>query len=148
MRRLCLSCLTALLIACGCSFQETENPPYIVSNLVCVAGANEGYYRYSGVNVNFYSTGKKPITGMKISFIVYDPQTKKNPFYGSNIIKFKYSGSIAPNVETPLAISLDPYVFSVPKEPYLIDMFTISKITYSDGSVWEDQAGVFYTRSY
>jgi hypothetical protein len=78
--------------------------------------------------------------------MVFDAETSKNPLIGSNIITASFSGNIPSGVKKDLIISLDPYIYVAPEKPYLVDFFYVSRIAYTDGTVWEDRNGIYYTR--
>ena len=75
--------------------------------------------------------------------MIYDAETKKNPFIGSNLIKAVSNETIESGESKELIIPLDKYVYRIPEKPYLIDHFFIRKLTFSDGSVWEDKTGAY-----
>jgi hypothetical protein len=79
--------------------------------------------------------------------MVYDAETKRSPFIGSNTIKVTHNGTVAPGEKILFITSLDPYTHIAPSKPYIIDFFYISRIEYSDGSAWEDKYGVYHTGS-
>ena len=140
-----LSLMLLICIICigNSCVEQVYSAPYVMSVPECVIGNTEGYFSYAGVFAEFTNTSEKDISQMNISFNVYDASTKKNPFFGSNTIQTVYEDIIYPDEETELCISLDEYVHSIPLEPFLIQNFCISKIVYSDGSVWTDYFCVF-----
>ena len=139
--------LTSVCFVC-CDAIEPEIPPYIISKPESKIGTLPGYYQFAGVEFDFFNATTKDISGINISFMVYDSITKKNPLIGSNIISSSYSGGLLRNTSKKMIICLDKYMYVAPDEPYLIDFFYISKISYSDGSQWEDSNGTYFTRSY
>lgn len=132
----------------SCSLFGNGSPPYVISAPASVAGPCEGYYRYAGVDFDFCNTGDKAVAELSVSFLVYDAKTKMNPFAGSNLVKYEYSGAIAPGETASLKVSLDGRAHVAPKEPYLVDFFTVPRIVYSDGTSWEDPSCAYYARSY
>jgi hypothetical protein len=127
---------------------ESEPPPFVIGKPVCIIAAKPGYYAFGGIEFEFLNISDKKISGMNISFMVYDADTRRNPFIGSNLIKLRFGGDIAPHESKKLIISLDNYMYAAPVKPYIIDFFYIAEINYADGSRWEDTAGVYYTNSY
>jgi len=140
-------CLCALL-AGGCDLTVPDNPPYAISKPVSVAGGKEGYYNFAGIEFTLYNQTGREIEEIEVSCTVYDSETKKNPVIGSNSLHFKSGVSIPQNGAQAIVLSLDPYVYSAPKTPWLIDFLCISSISYSDGSSWKDSTGAYYSRSY
>ncbi len=135
-----LLCAVVLWNSC---VQSVYSAPYVISSPECVIGKTDSFFSYAGVIASFINTAESDIASLYISFNVYDASTKKNPFFGSNTIQTVYEDIIYPDEETELCISLDEYVHSIPLEPFLIQNFCISKIVYSDGSVWTDYFCVF-----
>lgn len=140
--------LAMAAIVSGCALLVTDAPPYVISVPVCVAGPCDGYYRFAGIDFDFCNTGDATVSGLSVSCLVYDPVTLKNPFVGSNIVRCSFEGTVRPGDSVPLRISLDDHVHVAPNAPYIIDYFTVSKISYVDGSTWEDPAGAYYARGY
>ena len=77
-----------------------------------------------------------------------DNETKKNPLVGSNTLRFNSDINIPPNTSQAMVLSLDPWIYSAPESPWLIDFLYIPSIKYSDGSSWNDSTGAHYSRSY
>lgn len=136
------------LALAGCKVLGPDDPPYVISKPVSVAGSHAELYNFAGVELTFYNKSDKTIQNITIQCIVYDADTKLNPCIGSNILKLKYSGAINPNESVPMIISLDKYLYVAPAKAFLIDFFFIASIEYSDGSSWEDENGVYYAKSY
>jgi hypothetical protein len=144
------SVILFLSICISCEIIPTETVPYIISKPTCYAETKEGYYNFVGVEFEYANISDKIVTKISVSFIVYDADTKQNPFIGTNIINETFGGSriIKSKEKKLLIISLDPYIYVAPAQPYLIDFFYISSVEFSDGSSWEDHNGIYYTRSY
>ncbi|GHV88641.1 hypothetical protein AGMMS50267_10010 [Spirochaetia bacterium] len=140
--------LAASLVVSSCKFIQDEPPPYVVSKPVCLIEAKPGYFNFAGIEFDFFNASEKAITNIYLSFMVYDADTKKNPFIGSNVIKMSFDGVIKQQEQKKFFISLDNYSFTIPAKPYLIDFFCVTKIIYEDTSQWEDPSGVYYTNSY
>jgi hypothetical protein len=126
---------------------ETEPPPFVIGKPVSVAGNREGYYKFAGVEFTFYNSSDKNVSGMSVSMMVYDRVTNKTPFIGSNNIKANFDGGIAAGEEKLFIISLDPYIYAAPGNPYIIDFFYILRVVFGDGSEWVDRNGTYHTRS-
>ena len=144
-----IAIVTALAVFfCGCDALDPEPPPYVVSKPVCCIEANEGYYRFAGIEFDFLNTSPKNVCRFTVACMVYDADTNEDPFIGSNTVQFTYEGDIPKNESRSLSISLDPYIYVAPEKPFLIDFFHVTRIEYVDGSSWEDETGIYYTRSY
>lgn len=141
--------LLFLVLFSACSpIQPLTAPPYIISKPQCIIGEKEGYYSAAGIEFFYINIDQKTVTEFEVSFIVYDSVTTQNPFIGSNSIKSSFLGELPPNSKKQLSLSLDEYMYVIPDTPYLLDHFYISRITFDDGSTWEDQNGIYSTRSY
>jgi hypothetical protein len=127
----------------GCHIFHPQGVPFTLSKPECVIGGNEDYYAVAGIVFTFYNTSAKKIKRIEISCMIYDAETKKNPFIGSNLIKAVSNETIESGESKELIIPLDKYVYRIPEKPYLIDHFFIRKLTFSDGSVWEDKTGAY-----
>lgn len=127
----------------GCHIFHPQGVPFTLSKPECVIGGNEDYYAVAGIVFTFYNTSAKKITRIEVSCMIYDAESKKNPFIGSNLIKAVFNESIGSGEKKELIIPLDRYVYRVPDKPFLIDHFFIRKLTFSDGSIWEDKTGAY-----
>ena len=127
----------------GCHIFHPQGVPFTLSKPECVIGGNEDYYAVAGIVFTFYNTSAKKIKRIEISCMIYDADTQKNPFIGSNLIKAVSNETIESGESKELIIPLDKYVYRIPEKPYLIVHFFIRKLTFSDGSVWEDKTGAY-----
>lgn len=140
-----LTGVCSALLAVSCGLAAGSPPPYAITKLASYCGERAGYYLCAGVEFTFLNTSSKAVSDVAVSFMAFDPQTQRNPFIGSNIIKTSFSGAIPEGQKKDFIIPLDPYVYVAPEEPYIIDFFYISQIVYDDGSVWEDSNGIYHT---
>ena len=127
----------------GCHIFHPQGVPFTLSKPECVIGGNEDYYAVAGIVFTFYNTSAKKIKRIEISCMIYDADTQKNPFIGSNVIEAAFNEDIGSGESKELIIPLDKYVYRIPEKPYLVDHFFIRKLTFSDGSVWEDKTGAY-----
>lgn len=134
--------LNALVIFCiffiSCQ-QEPVIIPYALSTPKCKIGENKPWWMLAGVEFEFYNTSQKEIKELQLHFLMYDADTKKNPFIGSNIVELCLIGTILSQSKTKIGISLDPYIHFIPEKPLIIDHFTLDTIRYTDGSCWDNQ---------
>jgi len=137
----------SMLLICffmlGCHIFHAQQVPFTVSKPECVIGGNEDYYAIAGIVLKFYNTSAKTIQRIEVRCMVFDADTQKNPFIGSNVIEAAFNEDIGSGENKELIIPLDKYMHRVPDKPYLIDHFFIRKLTFSDGSVWEDVFGEY-----
>ena len=127
----------------GGIFSMPEAPPFVITKPVCETQERHGYYNYAGIVFKFMNTSNKIIDEITVSFMLYDSITRESPFIGSNKFTITKLDLLLPNDNKEIFISLDQYIYVAPQSPYLIDFFYISKIHFSDDSVWEDKYGVY-----
>lgn len=137
-----------LLFLLSCNIFNPDPPPFVITKPICLIEGLPGYFSYAGIEFSFQNTTVKNITSLNLSFMVYGAEKKDNPFIGSNLIKMRFDGTIEGQGQKKFYISLDPYIYSAPVKPYIIDFFCINEIFYEDGSHWEDALGIYYTSSY
>lgn len=127
--------------------------PFVISIPECRTGSVTGAYSSCGVHFSYTNTSTKTVARIKISCMVYSDKNGTNPFAGSNNIlaDFPENGvtdNIVPGDSRNFILNLDPYIYCTPSEPYLIDYFFVKKITFTDGSIWEDPFGTYSVRSW
>lgn len=133
---------TAFLVSCD-TLATSENPPYVITKPVCEISERSGFFTYAGIVFKFLNTSEKDVTGITVSFMVFDAETQDSPFIGSNIFKIKKLDTVGVNENKEIIISLDKYIYVAPSEPYIIDFFYIAEIQYADGSSWQDSNGIY-----
>ena len=138
------------LVSCGYTNEgaylfssQVEAPPFVITKPVCETRERSGYFRYAGIVFNFMNTENKVIDEVTVSFSLYDSATNENPFIGSNRFEITKMNLLLPNENKEVIISLDQYIYYAPLTPYLIDFFYISRIHFTDGSIWEDIYGLY-----
>jgi len=131
------------VILSSCADTISERPPYIITTPVCELQGNAFDFTYAGISFDFMNKSQKTIDSITSSFMLFDSTTLTNPFIGSNIFEITKLVLISPDEDREIILSLDKFIHVAPLQPYLIDFFYISKIHYTDGSVWEDKYGVY-----
>ena len=116
--------------------------PYVITMPQCHVGSLDENYKISGIHFTMYNNSSKQIKNFSCKCMIFDTEGN-NPFIGSNCIISKFDEVISSNNERQVIINLDPYLNYVPDAPFVVDNFYISKIVYSDGSVWKDTFGTF-----
>lgn len=134
--------LCCLLLAACRGFISVE-VPFAITKPQCVIGGNEDYYAIAGIVFTVYNTGGKDIERLEVSCMVFDEETKRNPFIGSNLLQASFYEGIGKGEKKELILPLDRYIYRVPERPYIIDHFFVKKIVFTDGSVWEDVTGAY-----
>lgn len=147
LKILSITLLTFSSFFISCESEKTSSPPYVIGPLHCSLGERKSYYLVAGLEFDFWNISQKDIVEIETSGVVFDRDTEANPFVGTNVISSVFSGRIPANTKHTLILPLDQYIYHVPVKPYIIDYFYIKKILYSDGSIWVDCSGAYYTRS-
>ncbi|MEL3906607.1 MAG: hypothetical protein P1P65_06225 [Treponema sp.] len=132
-----------ILFCISCKGVHSGTVPFAVSVPQCKIGAEPGYYEAAGIEFDFYNTSTKDMQEVEVQCMIFDAETKKNPFIGSNIVRAKIRQNIEGGTQKKLIIPLDNYIYIIPEKPYLIDYFFIRKITFNDGSEWKDVFGIY-----
>ncbi|MCL2881130.1 MAG: hypothetical protein FWF29_12875 [Treponema sp.] len=129
----------------GCDYLATIPPPYVITNPVFETAGRAYVFTYAGLSFDFLNNSSKTVNQITVSFMLFDAKTQSNPFMGSNVFEISRRDYILPNETREILISLDQYIYTAPSDPYLVDYFYISEITYTDGSVWQDKYGTYNT---
>ncbi len=121
---------------------EVYEMPYVITEPEYTLGEVSGAYLKSGIHFLLYNNTDKNIESFTFTCIVFD-ENGNNPFIGSNTILAKYEEEIDANNFKEIIISLDPYIYVIPNNCLLFEQCYVSKIVYTDGSVWKDRNGYF-----
>jgi hypothetical protein len=140
-----LTGVCSILLAASCKLAADSAPPYVITKPISYCTEKPGYYTFAGIEFVFLNASTKTAVEIAASCMVFDPDSHKNPFIGSNMIRAVFKGAVPGGQKKDFIIPLDPYIYSAPDSPYLIDFFYISRIVYEDGSVWEDNNGIYHT---
>jgi hypothetical protein len=143
----CAGIAVLLLTMSGCLDPNDPlySPPYVVTRPECIIGERLNYYQFAGLEFSLLNTGGKDISRITVSFMLFDAVTEKSPFFGTNLFRLTILGTVYPNERYDYVISLDPYIYQSPSEPYIVDHFYIAEIVYSDGTSWRDDYGMYHT---
>ncbi len=129
--------VTASITSC----LHMENIPYAITEPECKIGKVDGFHEFAGIHFVFYNNTEKHVTGFRFSCVVFDSDGESSPLIGSNVISARSLETISAHEGENIIFSLDPYISEIPTEAYVIDFFYVTKIEYSDGSVWDDPYG-------
>ena len=124
----------------GC--MNVQEIPYVITEPQCKVGQFEDIYNFSGIHFTMYNNSNKTIKNFVCTCTIFDTDGD-NPFIGSNCIISKLSNIINPNDNAQIILDLDSYLNYIPSTPYLVENFYVTKIEYSDGTVWKDSFGSF-----
>jgi hypothetical protein len=133
-----------ILLHTACTEIGQNYPPYVITSPLCVLDERSGYYHYAGIEFELLNTAQKDIACITVSFRLFDAETLRSPFIGTNAFKFKLNFVVVSHETQEYVIPLDDYLYIAPSEPYIVDFFYISEIVYADGTTWKDTYGVFH----
>jgi hypothetical protein len=131
-----------LMMSC-CDFRGFElSPPYVVTEKKVKVCENAGVHQFAGAYFTVCNTAEKAISELCVSFCLYDEDGNASAL-GSNCICGTYARNIAPHDKAQIIVSLDEAVGGVLQETYQLDYVYLKKIVYEDGSVWNDEWGMY-----
>lgn len=138
-----------LFMVSGCSDNASDitKPPFSVTQPEYKDSSKDSRCVLGGVYFNFYNRGECSVAYIETRMNVYDRKTRKTAFTGYGTIESGSSVKIRKNETRQLCVSLDQYITVKALEGYYIDQFYISRIEFEDGTVWEDNFGLYAVSS-
>ena len=121
-------------------------PPFVITKPVFEIYERPYYFKYAGIVFKFLNKSAVTVDKITVSFMLFDPKTNESPFIGTNKFEIGKWDIVLPNENKEIIISLDPFIYIAPTEPYIIDFFYIYEIHYVDNSVWQDKYGKYRVR--
>jgi hypothetical protein len=125
---------------------QPEIPPFVITKPVVEIYERINSFKYAGIVYKFLNNSDRYVEKMTVCFMLFDTKTQTGPFIGTNKFEIAKYDFLAPGENKQISISLDQYIYTAPHEPYLIDFFYISEISYIDGAVWQDTYGKYRVR--
>jgi len=126
--------------------EQPEIPPFVITKPVVEIYERINSFKYAGIVFKFLNNSERYVEKITVCFMLFDIKTQTSPFIGTNKFEIAKYDFLAPGENKEISISLDQYIYTAPPEPYLIDFFYISEISYIDGSVWQDTYGKYRVR--
>ena len=114
-------------------------PPYAVSGEMVLD--NEEYEGEALFEFDIYNKSDKTIEEFTIVFYLFD-EDGNTPLTGRSNIVSKIKATVEPYESFESSFSLMKFLTVIPEYPYSVDYLYLSRITYSDGSVWSDPIGM------
>ena len=139
-KKLKLLSLAFLIFMSGCSVYSDESLPYTISADFVMEEESDDY-QICGAQVTFYNWSEKEVNEFEVNFYLFDSDGEPARECW-NMVTFDIVKTLAAGETCKLCLSLDTYMTSVPQALLTIDYLFVSKIIYSDGSVWEDPYGM------
>lgn len=133
--------LLSVFLMCCCSMDQLS-PPYLITDEKVINGENPGCHSFAGAYITFFNNSGKTVKGFAVSFRLYD--SDGNAFgFGFNGITTEYRGEVEPKKDVEIIVSLDSVQNVQVSEGMQLDFIYVSKIIYTDGSVWTDPVGLY-----
>lgn len=126
----------------GCYLTNTQNPQFVISKPELRKDVQESDSTLLGVFFDVYNKSECSITYIEVRMNIYNKETRKSAFNNTGTIISEMNCSIPAGNKINLCIPLDNYITTIPAAGLLIDQFYISKIKFSDGSIWKDLFGI------
>lgn len=132
-------CCFMLLVFSGCSAFSLERSPYTI-NADFVMDEESSVYKICGVELSFSNLATETVKEFEVVFFLFDSDGE--PAYECpNRLAFSIEREIGSNEDFSVCLSLDSYMTFVPQSLLEIDYLYVSRITYTDGSIWVDPYG-------
>lgn len=139
-RILCLVSLVSLCFVSCANLTGIESPYYIAEKKVLM-GEDEEICRYAEAVFEIFNNTEKEIESVEISFFFFDEDGKPGAY--NNKVKTHTVCPVMSKRSKVIKVSMDPYIGPEIKESYSLGVTYLSKIVYTDGTVWQDQWGVY-----
>lgn len=133
------SFLSMFLIG-GCSALSAEKVPYTISGKFLMEEASSDY-EICGAELEFFNWSEKAVNSFTVVFYLFDADGEPAQECW-NQLTFEIEKNIQAGGKYKICLSLDSYMSSIPQGVLSIDYLYVSKICYSDGSVWDDPLGM------
>jgi hypothetical protein len=124
----------------------SEIPPFIITKPAVEINEHVNYFTYAGIVFKFLNNHREHVDNITLSFMLFDTKTQVSPFIGANRFEITKWDFVSPGENKEILVSLDPYIYNAPREPYQIDFFFFLEIHYIDGRVWPDTFGKYRVR--
>ena len=132
-------CCFIVLAFFGCSAFSLERSPYTI-NADFVMDEESSVYKICGVELSFSNLAAETVKEFEVVFFLFDSDGE--PAYECpNRLAFSIEREIGPDEDFSVCLSLDSYMTFVPQSLLEIDYLYVSRITYTDGSIWVDPYG-------
>ena len=132
-------CCFMVLAFFGCSAFSLERSPYTI-NADFVMDEESSVYKICGVELSFSNLAAETVKEFEVVFFLFDSDGE--PAYECpNRLAFSIEREIGPAEDFSVCLSLDSHMTFVPQSLLEIDYLYVSRITYTDGSIWVDPYG-------
>lgn len=125
----------------ACSLYGNNIAPYLIKGEMTL-DKSDGDFDAAGINLLFKNRSEKTVSEFTIVFYLFDENGEPVSSGRSNIV-FSVKTEINPNDSFECCVSLDKYLGEFPEESYQIEYLYVSRILYTDNSIWTDAFGTF-----
>jgi hypothetical protein len=115
--------------------------PYYISEKKVEMGKDDDICSYAEAVFEIFNNSDKEIESVDLSFYVFDDRNM--PSSANNKVEVHVPCHAMARNAKSIKVSLDPYIGPVIREQYSVGFSYVSKISYTDGTVWMDQWGVY-----
>lgn len=134
-----LSILLSMMLLSGCSAFSAERNPYsIAADFVMDEESDE--YKICGADITFYNHSLITVKEFELVFFLFNSEGEPASECPERLT-FYIEKEIGPDEDFKICLNLDSFMNFIPEAPLEIDYLYVSKIVFSDGSVWEDPYG-------
>ena len=131
------------LSSCLSQLWDAGTPPYAITKPVYRIAGPDDVCTIGGVFFDFYNKSEKEVVFIETCMNVFDSKTGNLAFPGAGGMRSGSSCNIDKTQKKNLCIPLDEYLYQIDSTSRYVDNFFISKIEYSDGSIWQDKLGIY-----
>lgn len=125
----------------SCSLEKYQCP-YVITEKKIVTEALENYYDLAGAYITIYNNSEKNIKSLCLQFSLFDENG--NPAGNIyNTVSADFTGIIESHSSKQVIVSLDSIIGNLKKRDYEIGFVYLKSITYTDGTIWNDIAGLY-----
>lgn len=140
-KRIILAIIFICVFLVSCSNLAGIETPYYIAEKKVLMQEDEDICRYAEAVFEIFNNTEKEIESVELSFFFFDDQN--NPGAYNNKVKTYLICPVMAQHSKVIKVSLDSYIGPDIKENYSVGFAYLSKIIYTDGSVWTDQWGVY-----
>lgn len=142
LKRFFIFLILSVFLVTACSADSSEIVPYAIEGEIEMDESSE-LYDFAGLNMTFYNRSEKTVEEMTIVFYMFDSNGEPISI-GKGNITLHVKATVESKEFENMRVSLDPFFYVIPDDVYTIDYLYVSKINYTDGSVWSDPFGILY----
>lgn len=125
----------------GCELFVLAPPPVVCYGIRGEIGPVAGYHSVAGVYVDVLNQTEQAITRIEVGFYLFDGDGLPAPAIGGNYFTAVHDLPLAAGERREICLSVDEAFYYAPSPPLGVRRFAFSRITFADGSSWDDPYG-------